>query len=232
MNALVGLTEDGRPRRVGSGYQHDFAVQAVRAGFVTLAYDQCGFGRRRDFAFNRAQRLANACEQPSKNALHFGLSMTGIRVHDALTMIDFLQHRPEVARRRIGMVGISGGGLVTQFAAALDERIAAACVSGFCNRFADCILSIRHCIDNYVSGLGLLVDNDDIACLIAPRPLLVQGGTEDTIFPIAATRAAIRKLGRCYRLLGAADALQSDLFRGGHQFRGRPVWPFFSRHLP
>jgi dienelactone hydrolase len=231
MNGLVGLTEDGQPRRVGGGYQHDFAIQAVRAGFVTLAYDQCGFGRRRDFAFNRAQRLTNSCEQPSKNTLHWGLTMTGIRVWDALWMVDLLQERPEVDRRRIAMVGISGGGLVTQFAAALDSRILAAGVSGYCNRFADCILSIRHCIDNYVPGLGLLADSDDIACLIAPRPLLIQAGTRDPLFPIAATRAAVGKLKRCYALLGASRSLETDFFAGGHQFRGRSFWAFFHRHL-
>ena len=80
-------------------------------------------------------------------------------------------------------------------------------------------------------GLGLLADNDDIACLIAPRPLLIQSGTRDPIFPIAATRAALVKLRRCYRLLGAGDALEADLFPGVHSFHGQPVWPFFHRHL-
>jgi len=231
MNALVALTEDGRPRRSGAGYQRDFAIQAVRAGFVTLAFDQYGFGRRRDFAFNKAQRLSNACEQPSKNALHFGLTVAGIRVWDACRMIDVLQSRPEVHPGRIGMAGISGGGMVTQFTTALDERIRAACVSGYCNRYADCILAIHHCIDNYIPALGLLADNDDIACLIAPRPLLIESGTRDPIFPIAATRSAIRKLRGCYELLDAGDALETDIFEGDHHFHGAKVWSFFARHL-
>lgn len=231
MNALVALTEDGRPRRIGTGYQRDFAIQAVRAGFVTLAFDQYGFGRRRDFAFNKTQRLWNACEQPSKNALHFGLTVAGIRVWDACRMIDVLQSRSEVIADRIGMVGISGGGMVTQFAAALDERVRAACVSGYCNRYADCILAIRHCIDNYVPGLGLLAENDDIACLIAPKSLLIESGTKDPIFPIAATRSAIRKLRRCYKLLDAADAFETDIFEGDHHFHGAKVWKFFARNL-
>ena len=173
----------------------------------------------------------NHCEQPSKNALHWGLSMTGIRVWDAMRMIDFLQSRPEVDGDRIGMVGISGGGLVTQFTAALDDRIKAACVSGYLNRYEACILAIHHCIDNYVPGLGRVANDDDIACLIAPRPLLVQSGTRDPIFPIAATRVALAKLRRCYRLVGAADRLEADLFPGVHCFHGPPVWPFFDRHL-
>ncbi len=231
MNALVGLTEEGKERQYKQGYQHDFALQAVKAGFVALAFDQCGFGRRRDIDFSKAQKMPNHCEQPSKNALHWGLSMTGIRVWDALRMIDFLQSRPEVLADKIGMVGISGGGLVTQFTAALDDRIRAACVSGYCNRYADCILSIHHCIDNYVAGLGTLADNDDIACLIAPRPLLIESGTEDPIFPVAATRAAVRKLRRCYKLLNASKALEAEIFEGKHEFRGARTWTFFAEHL-
>jgi dienelactone hydrolase len=231
MNGLVGLTEAGKPRQFGKGYQHDFALQAVRAGFVALAFDQMGFGRRRDIEFDKAQKLWNHCEQPSKNALHFGLSMTGIRIWDALRMIDFLQTRPEVDGEKIGMVGISGGGLVTQFTAALDERIKAACISGYCNRYADCILSVHHCIDNYVPALGLVADNDDIACMIAPRPVLIEGGTEDPIFPIAATRAAIKKVKRCYKVAGASGHVETNLFEGPHEFDGSKTWDFFARHL-
>lgn len=233
MNDLVGLKEDGTPREPGAdpGYERDFALQAVRAGFVTLAFDQMGFGRRRDVDFNKQQNLWNACEQPSKNAAHFGMSMTGIRVYDAMRMIDFLETRPEVDPRRIGMTGISGGGLVTQFTAAIDKRVRAACVSGFCNRYEGCILSLHHCIDNYVPGLGLIADNDDVACLIAPRPLLIEGGIQDPIFPIAATRAAVAKLERCYRLNGAADRLEANLFNGQHVFDAAKTWDFFRKHL-
>ncbi len=232
MNALVGLNADGTPRPAEEDeYQHDFALQAVRQGYVTLVFDQMGFGRRRDFGFNEKHNLGNACEQPSEHAIHAGTSMTGIRVYDAMRMIDFLQSRPEVDRDRIGMVGISGGGLVTQFTAALDHRVKAACVSGYCNRFDACILGIRHCIDNYVPGIGRLADNDDVACLIAPRPLLIEAGTQDPIFPIAATRAALRKLRRCYALLNATRSLEADIFDAGHQFSGAKTWTFFAKHL-
>lgn len=231
MNDLVALDPEGGPRREGEGYQHDFALQAVRAGFVALVWDQFGFGRRRDDAFNQRHNLASGCEHPSKVALHFGLTTAGIRVWDAMRMIDFLQGRPEALPDRIGIVGISGGGLVAQFTAALDERIKAACVSGYCNRYESCILNIHHCIDNFVPGLGRLANNDDIACLIAPRPLLIESGLEDHIFPIEATQTALGKLERCYELLGAGTALEADLFEGGHEFHGVRTWEFFAKHL-
>jgi dienelactone hydrolase len=231
MNDLVALNEKGESRPYKEGYHHDFAIQAVKAGFVALAFDQMGFGRRRDIDFHKQQNMWNHCEQPSKNALHWGLSMTGIRVWDAMRMIDFLQSRPEVDDRSIGMVGISGGGLVTQFTSALDDRVKAACVSGYLSRYEACILSIHHCIDNYVPGLGRLANDDDIACLIAPRPLLIEAGRKDPIFPIATTEEAIRKLRRCYKVAGAPDVLETDIFDGPHEFSGARTWTFFAEHL-
>lgn len=231
MNSVIGLKEDGTERPFGEGYHHDMGLQAVRAGFVTLVYDQMGFGRRRDVDFNKHFDLWNACEHPSKCGIHFGQSMTGLRVYDAMRMIDFLQQREEVDGGKIAMVGISGGGLVTQLTAALDDRVKAACVSGHINRFAASILGLRHCIDNYTPGLGRIADNDDIACLIAPRALLVEAGTKDPIFPIDDTRAAIAKLEKCYALLGASENIETDIFDKGHEFSGARTWGFFHKHL-
>lgn len=231
MNSTIGLKEDGTERPFGEGYHHDMGLQAVKAGFVTLVYDQLGFGRRRDMDFNKHFNLWNACEHPSKCGIHFGQCMTGLRIYDAMRMIDFLQQREEVDPDKIAMVGISGGGLVTQFTAALDDRVKAACVSGHINLYATSILGLRHCIDNYTPGLGRIADNDDVACLIAPRALLVESGTEDPIFPIDATRAAVAKLEKCYGLLGASEKLETDIFEKGHEFSGAKTWLFFKQHL-
>ena len=61
--------------------------------------------------------------------------------------------RPELDSKRIGCVGISGGGTCTLFATALESRIRAALVSGYMNSFRDSVGSIAHCIDNYVPGI-------------------------------------------------------------------------------
>jgi hypothetical protein len=90
---------------------------------------------------------------------------------------------------------------------------------------------MHHCIDNYMPGMSPLGDNDDVACLIAPRPLLIESGTQDPIFPIAATRAALRKLEQCYDLLGVGNRLEQDIFEGKHQFSGAKTWSFFRAHL-
>ena len=67
--------------------------------------------------------------------------------------VDFLEARPAVDPARIGCLGISGGGMITLFTAALDTRIKAALVSGYLNSFHDSIMSISHCEDNYIPGV-------------------------------------------------------------------------------
>ncbi|HOF88732.1 MAG TPA: alpha/beta hydrolase family protein, partial [Armatimonadota bacterium] len=49
MNPLFGRNAAGEP--VTGEYQHSFALEAARNGFVALTYDQLCFGRRRDFSY-------------------------------------------------------------------------------------------------------------------------------------------------------------------------------------
>ncbi|MCL6507709.1 MAG: acetylxylan esterase, partial [Bryobacteraceae bacterium] len=149
-----------------------------------------------------------------------------IRVWDAMRAVDFLEGRPEVDPARIGCLGISGGGMITLFTAALDTRIKAALVSGYLNSFHDSIMSISHCEDNYIPGILKYAEMADIACLIAPRPLFIESGTEDNIFPVEATRAAVDQVRRAYELLGAPERLGCEIFEGKHEFSGRQGFPF------
>ncbi len=114
--------------------------------------------------------------------------MIGWRVWDVMRTIDWIEHAPGSRCQEVGCVGISGGGTCTQFAAALDTRIKAAFISGYLNTFRDSIMSIEHCIDNYVPGILNWAESYDVAGLIAPRFLFSEGGDKDPIFPVAATR--------------------------------------------
>jgi len=50
----------------------------------------------------------------------------GVEVRSAMRALDYLETRPEVDKRRIGLTGISGGGAMTWYTAAVHERVAAA----------------------------------------------------------------------------------------------------------
>ena len=60
------------------------------------------------------------------NWLSLGYTPAGVEVWNAMRALDYLQTRPEVDPKKIGLTGISGGGAMTWYTAAVDERIAAA----------------------------------------------------------------------------------------------------------
>ena len=92
-------------------------------------------------------------------------------------------------------------------------------------------MSIPHCDCNYLPGIAQYAEMSDIAGLIAPKPLLVESGTRDPIFPIEASRAAYQELCHVYELLGASDRLRHDVFEGKHQFSGREAFSWLHSWL-
>ena len=106
--------------------------------------------------------------------------------------IDWIETRKELDGARVGLMGISGGGTVTSFATALEPRIKVAMISGYLNTFKDSIVAMSHCIDNYVPGILNWCENYDVASLIAPRPLYVESGERDNIFPDRRQQRSLR----------------------------------------
>lgn len=126
-------------------------------------------------------------------------------------------------------MGISGGGLVAGFAAALDERVKAAVISGYANTFADSILTTAHCVDNYVPGIMLDAELPDLLGLIAPRALLIESGDKDGVFPRNGAVAAYDRLSRIYSAAGAGNRLKADFFAGGHEVSGAKSYDWLSQ---
>ena len=89
-------------------------------------------------------------------------------------MVDWLSQggRPD-AKARIGVFGYGEGGAIALYAAALDPRIDAVCVSGY---FDDRNDIWTQPIDRNVFGLLEQFGDAELASLVAPRPLDRRGG--------------------------------------------------------
>ena len=228
---IVGIREDGTMRARLGGYQKDFALQCARRGYVVLAIEQLGFGHRRDATARAGRARSSSCMPSAGAALLLGQTMIGWRAWDAMRSIDYLATRPEVDAERLAVMGISGGGATSFFTAALDQRLKTAVVSGYFCTFRDSILSIPHCIDNYVPGILRYAEMYDLAGLIAPRSLFVETGTDDKIFPVEATRYAVGKARKIYRAMDAEDRLGFEVFEGTHQFHGVGAFQYLAEAL-
>jgi cephalosporin-C deacetylase-like acetyl esterase len=148
------------------------------------------------------------------NWLSLGYTPVGVEVWNAIRGVDYLESRPEVDRTRIGMTGISGGGAVTWFTAAVDERIAAAApvcsTYTFGSQAAHWVAS-GQCDCIYFHNT-FLEDFPIVGALIAPRPLCIFSGRKDPDFPPDGYHEVFRRVKKIYDLYtdaaGASDRVR------------------------
>ncbi len=232
---IVGLWEDGQERQSPDGYQKDFGVELCRAGFAVAAPEISCFGERQtDFSYIKTalgQEVPTTCAHSAMLAFHMGGSVLGMRVHDGIRLVDYLETRKEFDINRLGAMGISGGGMHTFFSACLDQRIKACVISGYYSTFQDSILAMSHCACNFVPGLGQFGEMYDLVGMIAPRPLLVESGDYDSIFPRQAVEQSVARAEIVYGVFGAQGNIETDYFEGRHQISGRKAYEFLKAAL-
>ncbi len=205
----------------------DYAVQAVKQGFAAIALEQRGFGEQNA---NEDHENTN-CTDMAMQALLLGRTLLGERCHDVSALIDLLPAFPELDCDKIGLMGQSGGGTVTIYAAAMDKRIKIAMPScSFCTYYGS-ILSIHHCSCNYIPHIYQYMDMSDITVLIAPRPIVFVAGESDRIFPIAEVQKAYGRVKSIYDDAGVPENCSLVVGDGGHRFYGAKAWPIFKEYF-
>ncbi len=227
MHISLGRPKSEADERMVADGDRDFALQAVREGYAALVLEQRCFGERRDSRDAAVRHLGNGCQHASLVSLLLGRTMIGERVWDVSRAIDALAEFPDLDLRKIGCMGNSGGGTITYFAACLDPRVSIAMPSCYVCSLRHSIARIDHCPDNYVPGFLRWFELADIACLIAPRPLLVVAGETDSIFPIAGVHEACTQIAEIYRAAGRPNRCRLVVGNGGHRFYAAQSWPIF-----
>jgi cephalosporin-C deacetylase-like acetyl esterase len=104
-----------------------------------------------------------------------GRTLLGMRVWDALNVVEYMHSRSQVGAVRVSIAGRGDAGLVALFAAALDANVSGAAAEGVPASYGEIAESETY--DQPVTFLlpGALHDFDlaDVLALITPRPLLL-----------------------------------------------------------
>ncbi len=223
----AGVYADEAHRRKSLAEDRDVAVQAVKQGFVAIAPAVRGLAT--DGVPDLYGRHGNRdCRSHVMHCLLAGRTATGERVWDMQRILDWAFTLPDVDPSDTLMMGNSGGGMVTMFAAACDERIDIAVPS--CS-FAPTISQagyIFHCDCNMVPGLLDLGGLPGVCGLIAPRHLLAVSGRHDTLFSQEAVEEAAARVQSLYRAAGCPQRFEHRWGAEGHRFYKDLMWPFVS----
>jgi len=228
-------------------YQKLFSNLA-RKGYVVLAYDPFGQGERIEYPGSRPGQTAiggggtSEHEYAGRRLILLGANFGLFRAWDGIRGIDYLLTRAEVDPERIGCCGQSGGGTLTQFLSALDNRIRVAVVSmGNTENLAQADVEPPGSADdaeqNIIPALARGIDRADLLYAFAPKPLLMGITLHDaghTYSPeyVSASLDLLEEYKRAYGILGATDrvALQATTVSHGYVYEmRRATYAWFNR---
>lgn len=211
-----------------------YALDLVAAGFAVYCPDTYADGDRVEPGFRPYEPATFYRRYP-------GWSMVGKTVWDLAIGLDFLQTRPELDPARFGVIGHSLGGHSAIFAAAADARIRAICSNGGCTVFRKYlehwsrlplpppVAAAYPPIYTYIPGFRPYLGNSqvpnplefgDLMGLVAPRPLLYAGATDNDGQPgrVELIRETWDVALSHYEAAGSPGALEYYIYPGSHDF--------------
>ncbi|MBP8974760.1 MAG: acetylxylan esterase [Anaerolineae bacterium] len=161
---LVVFTGHGTIRQtvgLDAGRQQANALALAQAGYVTLTFEERGFGE-----------LGQVDHESLDSAARLlGRTWLAMTLEDGLRALDYLQTRPDVKPTHLGATGLGLGGGLALYLAALDERVRAVVIQNYVGGGIDVLAVQGHGCD-FVPGLRRYADFSDVARLIVPRPVL------------------------------------------------------------
>jgi len=197
-------------------------ILIAKNGMAALCYDPIEQGERFQLIDEQGNPYVTGVsghQLMCVGCILLGRNVAMFRIWDGMRCIDYLQGREDIDPQRIGCTGISGGGTLTSYLMALDDRISAAAPGCY-------ITSLRRHIEttgpqdaeqNIHAQIAFGMGHEDYVMMRAPKPTLILTATDD-YFDIQGAWDSFRMAKRLYAKLGYAERV--DLFEtpGEHGF--------------
>ncbi|HVE40954.1 MAG TPA: prolyl oligopeptidase family serine peptidase [Planctomycetota bacterium] len=195
----------------------------VRNGLAVLCYDPIGQGERMQLLNDDGKPAikGNTTEHTMSGigALLVGWSCASFRIWDGIRSIDYLESRPEIDAKRIGCTGNSGGGTLTSYLMAIDERIAVAAPSCYVTTMERLLATIgpQDAEQNITGQIAFGMEQTDYVTMRAPKPTLICTGTQD-FFDIQGSWTTFREAKQLYGMIGHAERVDLIEYNDKHGF--------------
>ncbi len=212
-----GHTKSGK----AAGYNQKIGILLAQHGMAAMCYDPIGQGER-------SQSLTETGHPEHKNstAEHFltgvgailtGTNTAGYRLWDGIRGIDYLCQRKDINPQKIGCTGCSGGGTMTSYLMALDERVSCAAPACYVTTFEQLIKTIgpQDAEQNIHAQIAFGMEHTDYVLMRAPKPTLICSTTKD-YFSIEGAWDTFRQAKRFYGYLGQPEKVNLVETPGGH----------------
>ena len=198
-------------------------------GYVALVLDPIQLGESQ--GFHHGTHRGGRWDWHSR-----GYTPAGTEVWNAMRALDYLESRPDVDGQRMGVTGLSGGGVISWCLGAADPRVKVVvpvCQSGSIEQVVtdrgldghcDCAFWI-----NYHRWCW-----SDIGALIAPRPFLIASGADDVLWRPSGYRDVANRIRRQYGQLAAADHFDLVEDQSPHGYTPKlrqAIFTWFNKHL-
>jgi cephalosporin-C deacetylase-like acetyl esterase len=216
------LVSSGHSRTAkAADYNQRIAITLARHGIAALAYDPIGQGERSQILDDEGRpKFSGTTDEHflvGVGSILVGRNTASYRVWDAMRAIDYVTSRPEIDKERIGFTGCSGGGTLTSYTMALDERVVCAAPACYLTTFRRLIETIgpQDAEQNIFGQVKFGLDQPDYVLLRAPRPTLISSSTGD-FFDIGGSWDNYRQAKRVYARLGYPERVDLVEAEGGH----------------
>lgn len=217
-------------------------MDLVREGYVVLCPDPSGQGERSllegaPFAKETGNLYATVLEHNmlSKQMLLVNEYYTSWCLFDCVVSLDYLLTRPEIDKSRVCATGNSGGGNMSAFLTAVDDRLAAVAPSCYISRWVHHVENEEACDaeqePQFFVGLGC--EMGDLLMARAPRPTLILGQKND-FFDARGARDTYNEIKELYSRIGYGDKI--ELFigpcdHGYHRENREAMVKFFNKQF-
>jgi dienelactone hydrolase len=198
-------------------------ISLARNGIAALVHDPIGQGERYlYFSADGAPIPGGTTIQHTVAGVGCILTGTNIAMYhiwDGMRGLDYLESRPDIDASRLACSGNSGGGTLTSYLMALDDRVSVAAPSCYITSFDRLLHTIgpQDAEQNIFGQLTFGMGHAEYLLMRAPKPTLICAAQGD-FFDIGGTWDTFREVKTAYSFLGAPQHLDLAVADDKHGF--------------